>query len=119
MSELRLVGSAEIGHFLNVSRQRVTQLQREPGFPEPLADLAMGKVYDFNDIEQWAIETGRRETFRYYLEAAIADDADRDPDGEIDAEATREQFLSLIEPYGFTLDNAIPATFGVGLDKSF
>ncbi len=118
MGETKLVGSSEIGRFLNISRQRVTQLQREPDFPEPIASLAMGKIYDYNAIERWAIETGRRETFRRYLDATIADDAESDPDDEIDHEATKVQFVSLIESYGFTLDNAIPGTFMEILEKS-
>lgn len=117
MSESKIVGSAEIGRFLNISRQRVTQLQNEPDFPKPIATLAMGKVYGFDGIERWSIDTGRRQTFRDYLDDLMADDAD-DVDGDIDPEATKEQFLTLIEPYGYTLDNAIPGTFIEILRKS-
>lgn len=45
--------------MLGVSRQRVTQLATHKDFPAPLADLAMGKVWDARDIEKWAKQRGR------------------------------------------------------------
>ena len=54
-----LVGAAEIGALLRLSRQRVQQLAAEPDFPEPIATLAMGKVWLGRDIETWARTHGR------------------------------------------------------------
>jgi hypothetical protein len=56
-----LVGPAEIGEMLNVTRQRVDQLARDPrsGFPKPEAELATGRVWTRKAIENWAKKTGR------------------------------------------------------------
>jgi prophage regulatory protein len=51
-----LMGAAEIGARLGLSRQRVQQLIREPGFPKPEHELAMGKVWDTESIEAWIAE---------------------------------------------------------------
>jgi predicted DNA-binding transcriptional regulator AlpA len=55
-----LVGAAEIGRMLGVSRQRVQQLVSREGFPEPEAVLEMGKVWKRSDIEDWARSQGRQ-----------------------------------------------------------
>jgi predicted DNA-binding transcriptional regulator AlpA len=55
-----LVGAAEIGRMLGVSRQRVQQLIRRDGFPEPEAVLDMGKVWKRADVEEWARDHGRQ-----------------------------------------------------------
>ncbi|MGH9111591.1 MAG: helix-turn-helix transcriptional regulator [Acidimicrobiales bacterium] len=54
-----LVSTPEIAALLGVSRQRVDQLTRTPGFPEPTASLAIGRVWERSDVEAWARETGR------------------------------------------------------------
>ncbi len=52
-----LVGAAEIARLLgDLSRQRVQQLVRTEGFPEPVARLDMGKVWLRDDVERWAAE---------------------------------------------------------------
>jgi hypothetical protein len=56
----RLCGSAELQYMLNVSRQRISQLTADPGFPEPIAELRMGKVWDLQDITAWARRAGRQ-----------------------------------------------------------
>lgn len=55
----RLVGAQEIGRMLGVNRQRVHQLAALPGFPAPVAVLAMGKVWTAPDVERWAKRVGR------------------------------------------------------------
>jgi prophage regulatory protein len=55
-----LVGAHEIAEILGVSRQRVQQLARTAGFPQPVAVLAMGKVWVRSDVEEWAARRGRR-----------------------------------------------------------
>lgn len=57
--EPRLTGATEIGRMLGISRQRVQQLAAEPGFPEPAAVLAMGKVWREGDVIAWAKASGR------------------------------------------------------------
>ena len=49
-----LVGASEIATLLGVTRQRVHQLSKEPGFPEPVAQLGLGSVWDTEDVQQWA-----------------------------------------------------------------
>jgi predicted DNA-binding transcriptional regulator AlpA len=54
-----LVSTLEIAEMLGVTRQRVDQLHRTEGFPEPAAELAIGRVWRRQDVEAWARETGR------------------------------------------------------------
>jgi hypothetical protein len=60
MDGSRLCGSAELQLMLGVSRQRITQLTADPGFPEPVAELRMGKVWDLRDVQGWAKQVGRQ-----------------------------------------------------------
>jgi len=43
-----------------LSRQRVSQLTADKDFPAPLAKLAMGSVWRFEDVKEWAERTGRK-----------------------------------------------------------
>lgn len=58
-SEVRLVGVREVGKLLSVSRQRADQLVRTKGFPDPIAELASGRIWDRASVVRWARETGR------------------------------------------------------------
>jgi prophage regulatory protein len=50
-----LVGPTEVGKILgNLSRQRVYQITIQPDFPEPVAELAQGKVWLGEQVEAWA-----------------------------------------------------------------
>lgn len=49
-----LVGSAEIGRMLGVSRQRVQQIVNRKDFPAPEVTLEMGKVWKRSEIVAWA-----------------------------------------------------------------
>ena len=51
-----LMGAAEIGMRLGVSRQRVQQLVSRPDFPAPVVVLGMGKVWESEAVEQWISE---------------------------------------------------------------
>lgn len=51
-----LVGVRQIAAMLMVRRQRADQLSRTKGFPEPLIELASGRVWARNDIVKWAAE---------------------------------------------------------------
>ena len=51
-----LIGAAEIGALLGVSRQRVTQLTHAPGFPDPVLRLKMGTLWDAQAVRDWAAE---------------------------------------------------------------
>lgn len=48
-----LVCSREIQQMLGVSRQRVNQLALQPGWPEPVARLAVGRIWLRADIRAW------------------------------------------------------------------
>lgn len=54
-----LVGAAEIRQMLRVSRQRVSQLTTRPDFPAPVLELAMGKIWDREEVRKWARANGR------------------------------------------------------------
>lgn len=54
-----LVGVAEIAEMLGLTKQRVNQLSREPGFPPPEAVLSAGKIWRRDVIERWARKAGR------------------------------------------------------------
>lgn len=56
----RLVGLAEIGKLLGVSRQRVGQLAQGPAFPEPAARLATGPVWTLPAIDRWSAGWARK-----------------------------------------------------------
>jgi prophage regulatory protein len=55
-ASLDLMGAAEIGRLLGVSRQRVQQLIRRPDFPAPAGVLEMGKVWLRADIQAWVAQ---------------------------------------------------------------
>lgn len=53
---MRLMGTAEIAKALGVGRQRAYVISRQRGFPEPLATLEMGAVWDAEVVEAWIRE---------------------------------------------------------------
>ena len=56
MGKLRVMGAAEIADRLKVTRQRAYQITARRDFPEPIAHLAMGQVWDTEDVEAWIAE---------------------------------------------------------------
>jgi prophage regulatory protein len=54
-----LVSTVEIAELLGVTRQRVDQLSRTAAFPEPVASLAIGRVWNRDEVVAWATSTGR------------------------------------------------------------
>ncbi|HMJ75484.1 MAG TPA: hypothetical protein VK507_05900 [Iamia sp.] len=57
--QLDLMGTTEIAKLLGVSRQRADQLSRTDGFPDPVAEIAAGRIWLRADVEAWARESGR------------------------------------------------------------
>lgn len=53
-------GVSEVSELLGVSRQRVASLRSRPGFPEPLAELAAGPIFDLDAIRRWESSSKRR-----------------------------------------------------------
>jgi hypothetical protein len=55
-----LVGAHEIAQMLGVTRQRVNAIvQTHDDFPEPVGQLAAGRIWYRKDILEWALRTGR------------------------------------------------------------
>jgi predicted DNA-binding transcriptional regulator AlpA len=54
-----LVSTPEIAALLGVTRQRADQLARQVGFPAPLAELAIGRVWKRSDVVEWGKANGR------------------------------------------------------------
>lgn len=60
MARLDLAGVTEVRKMLGVSRQRVHQIIREhPDFPEPVAELASGRIWLRQEVIEWAESMGR------------------------------------------------------------
>jgi predicted DNA-binding transcriptional regulator AlpA len=55
----RLVGVREIAKLLGTSRQRADQLVRTKGFPDPLVELASGRIWARSAVVRWAKAEGR------------------------------------------------------------
>jgi predicted DNA-binding transcriptional regulator AlpA len=56
IGDVRLMGPAEIGDRLGLSRQRVYILTNRYDFPRPRWELAMGKIWWAGDVEAWIRE---------------------------------------------------------------
>jgi predicted DNA-binding transcriptional regulator AlpA len=56
VKKVRLMGSAEIGARLGVTRSRAHAITRDRSFPEPYQTLSMGSVWDARDVEAWIRE---------------------------------------------------------------
>jgi predicted DNA-binding transcriptional regulator AlpA len=55
----RMLGNAELGRLLGVTRQRVSQIVSGPDFPRPRFTLIMGSVWALDDVQEWANRKGR------------------------------------------------------------
>ena len=51
--DLPVLGVAELGYMLDVTRARVSQMVQQPDFPDGI-ELRMGKVWWAEDITAWA-----------------------------------------------------------------
>lgn len=57
---VEVLGVTEVAALLGISRQRVDVLSHsDPDFPEPMAVLGRGRVWQRDDIVEWARATGR------------------------------------------------------------
>ncbi|WP_433789238.1 helix-turn-helix transcriptional regulator [Actinoplanes sp. CA-252034] len=60
MIDSEFVGAHELRVLLDgISRQRVYQLTARPDFPEPVADLAQGKVWRTSEVTAWIAQRRR------------------------------------------------------------
>jgi predicted DNA-binding transcriptional regulator AlpA len=56
-----LVGAAEIAERLGVTRPQVVHnwRSRYPDFPKPIAELRQAMIWEWPEVRDWAIRTGR------------------------------------------------------------
>jgi predicted DNA-binding transcriptional regulator AlpA len=54
MERLRLAGLAEVAELLGVSKRSASRYTRRSDFPEPVARLAAGPIWDADEVERWA-----------------------------------------------------------------
>ena len=62
VASLRLppvLGLTELIAVLGVSKTRVVGLIKQPGFPPPIAELSMGRVWDTQQIADYCATKGR------------------------------------------------------------
>jgi hypothetical protein len=50
---------AEIVEMLGLTRKRVSVLTNGPDFPAPIATLAAGRIWSYEDVKTWAESSGR------------------------------------------------------------
>ncbi|SKF61282.1 serine/threonine protein kinase [Mycobacteroides abscessus subsp. abscessus] len=55
-----LGGVTEVAELIGISRQRFADLRVRPDFPEPVAELASGPVWDLQAVRRWAGSGVRR-----------------------------------------------------------
>jgi hypothetical protein len=53
---VKLMGVWEIAQRLGVGRQRAGIIAKQKGFPDPIAVLRMGQVWDGDQVEAWVLE---------------------------------------------------------------
>ncbi|WP_261556251.1 serine/threonine-protein kinase [Frankia tisae] len=46
-------GVTEVAEILGVSRQRVAKLRDRADFPDPIAEIAQGPIWDLDEIKEW------------------------------------------------------------------
>jgi prophage regulatory protein len=57
---LELLGLHEIAEHYAISRQLAAKWTRRSDFPQPIAELAMGKVWDAGQVTAWAKKHDRK-----------------------------------------------------------
>lgn len=58
MDGARLAGLAETATILGVTKRTALAYTKRPDFPEPLARLASGPVWDEADVRAWGVDHG-------------------------------------------------------------
>lgn len=56
MRDVTVVGIGEVCDMLKVNRATASKYARRPDFPEPVANLGRGRVWNRADIEAWGRE---------------------------------------------------------------
>jgi predicted DNA-binding transcriptional regulator AlpA len=55
-----VMAAAEIANYLGVTRQRVAVLVDRDDFPEPIAQLSVGRIWRASDVREWAARRSKR-----------------------------------------------------------
>lgn len=55
-----LGGVSEVAQALGISRQRLTDIRQRNDFPQPVAELSSGPVWDLDEIARWTSSGARR-----------------------------------------------------------
>jgi serine/threonine protein kinase len=50
---MRMGGVTEVADLLGISRQRVAKLRERNDFPDPIAEIAQGPIWDLDQIQAW------------------------------------------------------------------
>lgn len=50
---MRMGGATEVADLLGISRQRVLKLRERPDFPDPIATIAQGDIWDLDEVAAW------------------------------------------------------------------
>ncbi len=58
MGPPRLAGLAEVAELLGVSKRSASRYAQRPDFPQPLARLSSGTIWDAAQVEAWGAEHG-------------------------------------------------------------
>lgn len=67
---MRMGGVTEVADILGVSRQRVAKLRERNDFPDPIAEIAQGPIWDLDQIQAWRHSGLRLSSGRPRSEAA-------------------------------------------------
>lgn len=57
---MKLGGVTELVELLGVSRQRVSQLRARPDFPDPVAEIGVGPIWNLDAVAEWGASGARR-----------------------------------------------------------
>ncbi len=56
---LRLGGCAEVADALGITKSALADRRRSQGFPEPIAELACGPIWELDDIDTYLTDRER------------------------------------------------------------
>jgi hypothetical protein len=55
-----VVALAELAQMLGVSKKRAMEVVRKAGFPDPIAELSVGRVWSYEAVADFCDLTGRQ-----------------------------------------------------------
>ncbi|MDW3214776.1 MAG: serine/threonine-protein kinase [Ilumatobacteraceae bacterium] len=82
---MRLGGATEVALELGISRQRLSQVRDQPGFPDPVGEIAAGAIWDLDQVALWSGSGLRRSAGRPATRRQLFSDRyllDKEPIGD-------------------------------------